>query len=163
MDYYVVDVFTDKLFGGNPAGVCLLDEWPEDELLQNIAIENKHAETAFLVKQESGHHLRWFTPHNEIDLCGHATMASGFIILNFLEPEATKVSFETLSGRLSVERGEQGLYWMDLPAHPVTSVPVYACLPLALGVPIVEVLASIDLLVVLEAAAHLVHQFLLPA
>lgn len=153
MDYYVVDVFTSQLFGGNPAGVCLLDEWLPDQLLQDIAIENKHAETAFLVKAQRGYHLRWFTPHNEIDLCGHATMASGFVILEFLEPEASKVSFDTLSGRLSVQRGQDGLLWMDLPAHPVTPAPVYACLPEALGVPIMEVLSAIDLLIVLESEA----------
>ena len=86
MRYYIVDAFTDKLFGGNPAGVCLLNEWPDKDVMQNIAAENNLAETAFLVKRENYYDLRWFTPEVEIGLCGHATLASGFIIANFVDP-----------------------------------------------------------------------------
>ena len=102
LKYYVVDAFADRPFTGNPAGVCLLDAWPEDELLQNIAAENSLAETAYLVKAGPGYELRWFTPEVEIDLCGHATLASGFIISKFVDQSAARVDFMTKSGPLAL-------------------------------------------------------------
>ena len=74
MKQYIVDTFTDKVFSGNQAAVCVLDEWPEDALMQSIAIENNFSETAFTVKEGDAYHLRWFTPGGEIDFCGHATL-----------------------------------------------------------------------------------------
>ena len=81
MKYYLVEAFTDALFSGNPAGVCVLESWPSDEMMQRIAGENNLPETAFIVKEEQGYHLRWFTPGTEVELCGHATLASSFVIL----------------------------------------------------------------------------------
>jgi PhzF family phenazine biosynthesis protein len=85
MKYYVVDVFTSELFKGNPAGVCLLDKWIDRDTMQNIAFENNLSETAFLVKNNDYYELRWFTPEVEIDLCGHATLGSAFVIMNYVD------------------------------------------------------------------------------
>ena len=91
VDIYQIDAFTDKLFNGNPAAVCPLDHWLEDEILQKIAIENSLAETAFFVQLENDHfHLRWFTPEIEIDLCGHGTLATAFVIFEEMEYEWVK-------------------------------------------------------------------------
>ena len=150
MKYYVVDIFTDHLFGGNPAGVCLLDSWPDDELLQNIASENNLSETAFLVKQVGHYELRWFTPASEIDLCGHATMGSAYILFEFVEHDAQVLSFKTQSGMLSVARGDDGMLWMDFPARPGTEVSVYPSLTASFGAGIKSVYKSADILVVFD-------------
>lgn len=114
---YQVDAFTDRIFSGNPAAVCPLDEWPEDGWMQAVAAENNLSETAFLVGHSGHYGLRWFTPVTEVDLCGHATLASAFVIFNFLEPDADKVAFDTLSGELRVRR-DGDLLRMDFPAQP---------------------------------------------
>lgn len=98
---FQVDAFTDKLFHGNPAGVCLLQEWLNDELMQAIAIENNLSETAFVVEKEHGYHIRWFSPNGEIDLCGHATLASAFVIFE-LNQTITELTFSSISGPLKV-------------------------------------------------------------
>jgi len=85
MKYFIVDAFTDELFKGNQAGVCILDKWIDDKIMQNIATENNLAETAFVVKNKDYYDLRWFTPKVEIDLCGHATLASAYIISEFID------------------------------------------------------------------------------
>ena len=115
--FYQIDAFTDRVFAGNPAGVCFLDEWLEDALLQSIAAESNLSETAFLVPAGHHYHLRWFTPRLEIDLCGHGTLASAFAVLEYERPQALRVEFETRSGRLSVER-RGDLLMMDFPARP---------------------------------------------
>lgn len=92
---YQVDAFTDTLFGGNPAAVVPLDHWLEDSLMQQIAMETNLSETVFFVKGEEGYHIRWFTPEYEIDLCGHATLASAFIIKKFLTPAIREIKFTT--------------------------------------------------------------------
>ena len=112
-----VDAFTDTIFAGNPAAVCPLASWPEDALLQAIAAENNLSETAYFVPQGDNFGLRWFTPKCEVNLCGHATLASGFVILNILHPDRESVRFETRSGTLTVARDAERLA-MDLPARP---------------------------------------------
>src|SRR6202049_1037597 len=112
-----VDAFTDTIFTGNPAAVCPLASWPEDELLQASAAENNLSEPAYLVPQGDGFGLRWFTPKCEVNLCGHATLASGFVILNILHPNRESVRFETRSGTLTVARDAERLA-MDFPARP---------------------------------------------
>jgi len=98
---YQVDAFTDKLFHGNPAAVCLLQDWLNDELMQAVALENNLSETAFLVENENGYHIRWFSPNGEIDLCGHATLAAAFIL--FEQNQTLKsLTFSSLSGPLKV-------------------------------------------------------------
>lgn len=112
---YQVDAFTDKLFGGNPAAVCAFEEWPEDELMQNIAAENNLAETAFLVPNKSGYDIRWFTPTVEVDLCGHATLASAYVVFNHLEFKGDNVSFQSQSsGTLKVTKKINSLRWIFL-------------------------------------------------
>jgi PhzF family phenazine biosynthesis protein len=115
---YQVDAFTSKLFGGNPAAICPLTEWLPDEVMQKIAIENNLAETAFFVKTDNGFLLRWFTPEYEIDLCGHATLASAHILFTELGYKQDSIHFETVkAGVLSVKKdGDQ--YSMDFPSRP---------------------------------------------
>ncbi len=111
-----VDAFTNQAFHGNPAAVVPLKRWMEDAVLQNIAMENNLSETAFFVPDGSGYHLRWFTPIAEVPLCGHATLATAFVIFNFLAPAKKVVHFHTLSGNLSVRR-KSDLLTMDFPRY----------------------------------------------
>jgi len=113
---YQVDAFTDRRFAGNPAAVVLLDAYPADGTLQDIAAENNLAETAFIVPQGEDYRLRWFTPAVEVPLCGHATLASAAVVLERLSPERKKVVFHTASGALTVERIADG-YRMDFPVR----------------------------------------------
>jgi len=112
---YQVDAFADAVFGGNPAAVCPLDDWLPDGTLQAIAAENNLSETAFLIPGRDPVPLRWFTPRLEVKLCGHATLASAFVLFEFLEPGRAAVTFGTLSGRLGVTRQGDRLS-MDFPA-----------------------------------------------
>ena len=114
---YQIDAFTETLFGGNPAAVCPLERWLDDDVLQSIASENNLSETAFFVAEGAGFRLRWFTPSVEVDLCGHATLAAGYVILNHLMLLSREVAFETRSGTLNVRRNGKGLT-MDFPALP---------------------------------------------
>ncbi len=98
MKQYIVDAFTDKPFSGNPAAVCVMDRWPSEEFMKNLAMENNLSETAFIVKEEHGYHLRWFTPASEVDLCGHATLASSYVIFNYFEKDKDVLEFDTRSG-----------------------------------------------------------------
>ena len=98
MKQYIVDAFTDRLFAGNQAAVCILDNLIPDELMQNIAKENNFPETAFAVKEGEDYHLRWFTPVAEIDFCGHGTLAASFVLLNFYEKDSRNVTFMTKVG-----------------------------------------------------------------
>lgn len=91
MRQYIVDAFTNKPFSGNPAAVCVMDKWPSKESMMKLAMENNLSETAFIVKEEAGYHLRWFTPGTEVELCGHATLAASFVILNFYEKDSNEV------------------------------------------------------------------------
>ncbi len=125
MPIFQVDAFTGRIFEGNPAAVCPLEEWIDDRKMQAIAAENNLAETAFFVKQGTHYGLRWFTPTSEVELCGHATLASAFVLLNRLDPSPGSVQFETRSGVLTVKR-DSGLLAMDLPNMPpwsVTAIP----------------------------------------
>lgn len=129
---YVVDAFTDKVFKGNPAAVCILPEWIPDMLMQNIAQENNLSETAFTVKRENIYELRWFTPGGEIDLCGHATLGTAYVLFRFIEKDSGSISFQTKSGQLIVKKVND-LYEMDMPAYPLTEVPVTDEMELAIG------------------------------
>jgi len=145
--FYQVDAFTDKVFGGNPAAVCLLDRWPEDNIMQAIAAENNLSETAFLVGGGADYDLRWFTPALEIDLCGHATLASAFVIFNFLEPNLAAVRFQTASGELRVGKDED-LLVMDFPARKAERISAVDGLADALGAEPEEVYGARDILAV---------------
>lgn len=114
---YQVDAFTRKVFAGNPAAVCPLSEWLPDDVMQNIAAENNLAETAFFVRKEDHYELRWFTPVVEMPLCGHATLASAFVIFNCLNSKEDVLKFQTKSGLLKVER-QDNLLVLDFPSRP---------------------------------------------
>ena len=131
MKQYIVDAFTDKVFSGNPAAICILDEWLADEIMLSIAKENNLSETAFAIKQETKdsvnviHYiLRWFTPGGEIDLCGHATLACAFVIMNYYEKNLKTVIFDTLSDKLIVNRKNGDLYELDFPAYDLKQVEI---------------------------------------
>lgn len=121
---FQVDAFTGRLFSGNPAAVCLLEDWPEDKLLQNIAAENNLAETAYVIDRGDRFLLRWFTPVNEVPLCGHATLASAFVLRHL--GHSGELCFESKSGILRVTEGEEGRLRLDFPAFALrkTMVPI---------------------------------------
>lgn len=130
---YQVDAFTTRLFSGNPAAVCPLSEWLPEATMQAIAAENNLAETAFFVPQGEGYLLRWFTPTVEVELCGHATLASGYVVTRILAPERSSVIFDTLkAGLLEVTR-EGNLLAMDFPVWPPEEKPADPRVLAALG------------------------------
>lgn len=153
MHQYIVDAFTDKPFSGNPAAVCLLPAWPEDSWMRNMARENNLSETAFLVPAGDGYRLRWFTPETEVGLCGHATLASAFVVLNFLEKKAEGARFLTGEGALPVRR--QGkLYVMDFPLIPQREIPVTQAMAQAFGEAPLRALLGTDLVCLFENEAQ---------
>lgn len=151
MRQFIVDAFTEKVFGGNPAGVCVMESFPPDELLQNIAMENNLSETAFAVKEGASYRLRWFTPAVEVDFCGHATLATAFVLFNFYEKASNRIEFETLSGKFFVER-KGNLFEMDFPAYEPKKVPVTDEMQEAIGAKVLEAYLARDLLMVVESA-----------
>ena len=144
MKQYIVDAFTNKIFSGNPAAVCVMEQWPEDTFMMQAAAENNLSETAFIVKEPEGYHLRWFTPGTEVELCGHATLASAFVILNYYEPEAECVEFNTMSGKLTVLR-KNGRYEMDFPTYELKEIPVTDAMERAYGARPVKAVLGLDL------------------
>jgi PhzF family phenazine biosynthesis protein len=149
MKQYVVDAFTDRVFGGNPAAVILLDQWIPESLMLSIAKENNLSETAFTVKVPNGYHLRWFTPGGEVDLCGHATLATAYVITRFVEPHLEILCFQTLSGELTVQRDGEWLE-MDFPAFDLKPVEVTDAMCTAIGVRPLEAYLGRDLVLVVE-------------
>lgn len=147
---YQIDAFTSKVFSGNPAAVCPLEEWLTDEQMQSIAAENNLSETAFFVKKERFFELRWFTPKIEVDLCGHATLASAFVIFNYFDVAAESVSFQTKSGMLQVNRAG-ALLAMDFPARKADQCPVPEQLVLGLSKQPTEVRLARDYLAVYDS------------
>ena len=125
MKQYVVDAFTESVFHGNPAAVCVMDRWLSDDLMQQIAIENNLSETAFVVPEGDRYHIRWFTPGTEVDLCGHATLASAFVLTRFYDTAARELAFTSLSGELRVRKAGD-LLELDFPARPPKAVPCTA-------------------------------------
>ena len=115
---YIVDAFTDKLFGGNPAAICPLHEWLPDKLMQSLATENNLSETAFIIEEDDHYRIRWFTPSTEVKLCGHATLASAHIFYTELNHNKSEVWFESLSGLLTVSRKDRDTYTLNFPANP---------------------------------------------
>lgn len=148
MLYYVVDAFSDKIFGGNPAGVCVPDSWPEDELMRQITRENNLAETAFVVGKGPRYQLRWFTPAVEIDLCGHATLGTAFVLNRFYDAPPL-MEFETLSGLLTVE-AKGDLLEMNFPARAQRPVEVDQRMKDAVEAPIVGAYGGYNLMLELE-------------
>lgn len=150
LSIYQVDAFADEIFKGNPAAVVPLEDWIEDSLMQQIAMENNLSETAFIVKTDNGYSIRWFTPEYEIDLCGHATLASAYIIKNFLEPPLQEIIFTTQKAGELKATIEDGLYTLDFPARMPEPCDPPEKLLMSLGVStVVEVMRSRDYFVVL--------------
>ena len=149
MKYFIVDAFADRVFNGNQAGVCLVDKALDDKTMQSIAAENNLAETAFVMPHENDFDLRWFTPETEIDLCGHATLASAFVLSTIVDASLNVMRFNTQSGVLNVtKRGD--LFEMDFPARAPVPTPVEPLMAQALGVSVTEAFLSRDLLLLVE-------------
>lgn len=146
---YVADAFADGVFEGNPAAICVLDQWPPESLMQQIARENNLSETAFVVPEGENYHLRWFTLSGEIDLCGHATLAASYVLFRFYCPDRDMITFETLSGRLTVCR-KGDLLEMNFPAYELKRTEVTEEIVAALGVRPAEAWMGRDLLCVLD-------------
>lgn len=149
---YQVDAFTARAFAGNPAAVCPLEHWLDDELLQAIAAENNLSETAFFVASGQRYALRWFTPTTEVDLCGHATLAAAHVLFDHLGYPGRRILFDTNSGELAVERRARMLQ-MDFPARPAERQEMPPALMDGLGIAPAELWAGDDYLAVFDDEA----------
>lgn len=146
---YQVDAFTNHVFAGNPAAVCPLEEWLDDQTMQAIAAENNLSETAFFVKENDGFHIRWFTPAIEVNLCGHATLASAHVLFNHLGYKGDSIRFDSLSGELVVTNNED-LITLDFPATIPAAEMTSEKIKQALGIIPMEVWKSRDYLLLYE-------------
>ena len=135
IDLYQVDAFTTQLFAGNPAAVCPLTAFLPDAVMQSIAAENNLSETAFFIPKDDHYHIRWFTPNNEVKLCGHATLATAFVIFNFLDKQCNSVTFDSLSGLLHVKKLANGSMQLDFPVIAIEQVEPPTVLVAGLGIP----------------------------
>ncbi|MFC0771969.1 PhzF family phenazine biosynthesis protein [Terrimonas alba] len=150
LNYYQVDAFTDAIFGGNPACVVPLDEWLPDELLLKIAKENAVPETAFFIPSGDAFELRWFTPEIEMDLCGHATLATAHVLKQHLSPESDNIIFQSKSGELQVTIANE-LYTMDFPSRMPARVALPAIIQASLSIQPTETWLSRDYMLVYES------------
>jgi PhzF family phenazine biosynthesis protein len=151
---YQIDAFASRLFEGNPAAVCPLGGWLPDDMMQSIATENNLSETAFFVPEGDGYHIRWFTPASEVDLCGHATLASAYVLFAVLGCKADRIAFDSRSGTLTVTRDGQWLV-MDFPAQPPVPCDVPKEIVAAFHTPPVGCLKSEDYMVVFQGERHI--------
>ena len=142
---YKIDAFTHKVFSGNPAAVCPLPEWLESHTMQSIAAENNLSETAFFVKEQDGFGLKWFTPEAEIDLCGHATLATAFVLFNHLNYTENTITFFTKSGKLTVRKNDDVLT-LNFPAISLEKISRTQDVADAIGMKPIEVLGGKDIL-----------------
>ena len=152
MQQFIVDAFTDKIFGGNPAAVCVVEKFPPEDLMQNIARENNLSETAFVMRDGEIFRLKWFTPAVEVDFCGHATLATSFVLMTQIDKNLSAVEFDTLSGRFFVTR-HGNLFEMNFPAYMPKKIPVTAEMQEALHAKVSEAYLARDLLMILDDAA----------
>lgn len=146
---YQVDAFTSELFKGNPAAVVPLKEWLDDETMQNIGLENNLSETAFFVKEGDHYHIRWFTPTMEVPLCGHATLASAFVIFDYLEPDLDRILFHSKSGELIVTK-KSDLISLNFPANKPKPVEPHPQILEAVTSPPKEILFNDSYLAIFE-------------
>ena len=149
MKYFVIDAFAENVFGGNPAGVCVLEKPLDETLMQNIAKENNLSETAFVYKEKNQYYLRWFTPGGEIDLCGHATLGTAYVIANFVDQSVKVMKFSTKSGILTVEK-KGDLFEMDFPSRMPEKIDAIEKVTDVIGIKPLETHLSRDLVVLLE-------------
>lgn len=152
MKYFVVDAFADNVFQGNQAGVCLVEQPLDDETMQNIAAENNLSETAFIFKNGRDFDLRWFTPEVEVDLCGHATLASAYILSTIVDATLKEMKFNTLSGILTVTKNND-LLEMDFPARKPAKIAADDLMQRAIGATVLEAHQSRDMLLLVESEA----------
>ncbi|MBN1300149.1 MAG: PhzF family phenazine biosynthesis protein [Melioribacteraceae bacterium] len=145
---YQVDAFTTELFKGNPAAVVPLKEWLPDQTMQNIALENNLSETAFFVNDNNAYHIRWFTPSVEVPLCGHATLATSYVIYNFIDPYAQQITFESRSGQLIISR-DNSIIHLNFPENIPDKTDPPKILLDAMGIDPVEVLLNKSFLAIL--------------
>ncbi len=157
---YQVDAFASRVFAGNPAAVCPLEAWLPDAVMQAIALENNLSETAFVVRREPSaerdgaeYDLRWFTPAYEVDLCGHATLGSAYVIANHLDAGAAEIRFHSRSGLLTVTR-EDELYTLDFPVLPPTRIDDDPAVAEALGAAPLELWDQMDMMAVFGSEAE---------
>ena len=149
IEIFQIDAFTDKVFHGNPAAICLLTDWLNDELLQAIAFENNLSETAFVIEDSNGYQIRWFTPKGEVDLCGHATLAAGFLLFELGKCHSDTVNFSSLSGALHVRKKGDRLT-LNFPRLSVEALDNSDVLARVIDKPPVEMFVSdLDYLVLL--------------
>ena len=146
---YQIDAFANKTFEGNPAAICPLKEWLDDDVLLSIAEENNLSETAYFIETENGFHIRWFTPTTEVDLCGHATLAAAFVVFNELGYKKNSISFDSKSGILNVKK-DNDLLIMDFPAQPPTVCELPENIKQAFNAEPIECLKSEDYIVVFD-------------
>ena len=132
MKQYIVDAFTDKIFSGNPAAVCVLDNFPSEDIMQSIAAENNLSESAFVVKENDRYHIRWFTPKSEIDFCGHATLAAAFVLFNYYAQDADTLNFYGQIGAFTVQKSDE-LIRMEFPAYRLEHIEITDMMIEALG------------------------------
>lgn len=152
MKQYIVDAFTDHVFGGNQAAVCIMRQWLPDALMQDIAKENLFSETAFAVKEKDAYRLRWFTPGGEIDFCGHATLGTAFVLFHSYEKHLSQLVFHTLVGTITVEKQDDRIV-MDFPAYRCKKLEVTDQMEVAIGIRPLEAYIDRDLLLVLPDGA----------
>ncbi len=145
---YQINAFINKVFAGNPAAVCPLEKWLEDSVLQAVAKENNLSETAFFIKEKNSYQIRWFSPITEVDLCGHATLASAFVIFNNFEKSSNQISFHSRSGKLVVVREDNNLLSMNFPSRPAKACWAPENLLEGFNIKPLEVLSADDYLVV---------------
>ena len=149
MRQYIVDAFTGRPFSGNPAAVCVMERWPDEDFMMKLAMENNLSETAYVVREGADYRLRWFTPGTEVGLCGHATLASAYVILNHVEPGRDAVRFHTISGTLTVAR-RGSLYEMDFPTYELQEIPVTDDMARAFGARPSRAVLGLDLICVFD-------------
>ncbi|MDE6788575.1 MAG: PhzF family phenazine biosynthesis protein [Ruminococcus sp.] len=149
MKQYIIDAFTDKIFSGNPAAVCITEYPLTEDLMLNIAKENNLSETAFALKAEDGYNLRWFTPGGEIDFCGHATLATAFVISEFIHKQYSEIIFHTKSGDFPVSIKYENIE-MNFPAYSLNEISVTDEMQKAIGVKPVQAFIDRDMMLVLE-------------
>ena len=149
MQQYVVDAFTDHVFSGNPAAVCVMEQWLPEETMMQITKENNLSETAFAVKENDGYRLRWFTPGGEIDLFGHATSATAFVFIKYIDAQLDHITFHTMSGDLVVKKAGD-LLEMDFPAYDLQPVEISQEIIDTLGIKPQKVYMGRDLLCVVS-------------
>lgn len=156
MKYYIVDAFTEEVFRGNPAAVFVMDHWLDDQTMQKIAIENNLSETAFTVKNGNHYDLRWFTPDREIDLCGHATLATAYVLFNEYHVNVDRLAFSSQSGPLYVTR-KADTYYMDFPTIMPTPTPILPAYEAVIGAKIKAAYLGRDLFFVCEDEATIAN------